>query len=83
MSAGSKYLARLYCGNFDPATSDVDFLVVFKPLDPAAHAQAYLGLLGDLQDLFLRDVDLMETEAVRNPFFLQSMAEHRAVLYAA
>lgn len=68
---------------FDPATSDVDFLVDFETLSPAAHAKAYFGLLSDLQDLFHRDVDLIEVGAIRNPFFLRSIADQRIVLYAA
>jgi predicted nucleotidyltransferase len=70
-------------GDFDPATSDVDFLVDFESLSPAAHAKAYFGLLGDLQDMFRRNVDLVEVEAIRNPFFLRSIAGQRVVLYAA
>jgi predicted nucleotidyltransferase len=70
-------------GDFDPATSDVDFRVDFESLSPAAYAKAYFGLLGDLQDMFRRNVDLIEVDAIRNPFFLRTIADQRVVLYAA
>jgi hypothetical protein len=41
------------------------------------------ALLADLQDMFRRDVDLIELSAIRNPYFLQSIAAHRIILYAA
>jgi predicted nucleotidyltransferase len=70
-------------GTFDPASSDLDFLVTFQPLQPAARADAYFGLLAALQDLFQREIDLVEAEAVTNPYFRRSIDESRTVLYAA
>ena len=70
-------------GQFDPASSDLDFLVEFLPLSPARHADAYFGLLEALQDLFGRDVDLVEVRAVHNPYVLDSINRSRTVIYAA
>ncbi|MSQ97383.1 MAG: hypothetical protein EXR98_22910 [Gemmataceae bacterium] len=70
-------------GTFDPAHSDLDFLVAFLPLEPGGHADAYFGLLFALRDLFRRDVDLVETPAVTNPYFLKAINLQRQVLYAA
>ncbi len=63
--------------------NDLDFLVEFKPLIPADRADAYFGLLADLQDLFRCEIDLVETEAVSNPYFKQAVDADRTVLYAA
>ncbi len=68
---------------FDAETSDLDFLVEFFPLQPGKHADAYFGLLEALQDLFQRPIDLVETRAIRNPYFLRSVNRNRTVLYAA
>ena len=68
---------------FDVAHSDVDFLVEFSPLRPADRANAYFGLLADLQDLFQRDIDLVESEAVTNPYFKRFVDAQRTVVYAA
>ncbi len=71
-------------GKFDPLQSDLDFLVVFEPLSPAAHADSYFGLLAALQDLFQREVDLVEAEAITNPYFKRALVSSvRQVLYAA
>jgi len=68
---------------FDPEKSDLDFLVEFLPLKPGEHADAYFGLLEELQDLFNRHVDLVETKAIRNPYFLESINKNRRQIYAA
>lgn len=61
--------------------SDLDFCVDFEPLDPAARADAYFGLWTDLQRITDRTVDLVEREAVRNPFVRASIEETEVVLY--
>lgn len=70
-------------GRFSAANSDLDFLVSFQQLSPIERADAYFGLLAALQDLFEREVDLVEAEAVTNPYFLTSVDASRMVLYAA
>ncbi len=68
---------------FQPRSSDLDFLVDFLPLSPSAHSQAYFGLRFALEDLFGRHVDLVETPAANNPYFLETIRSSRRVLYAA
>ncbi len=70
-------------GAFDPLRSDLDFLVDFQLMESGQHAKAYFGLLFALEDLFHRKIDLVETPAVSNPYFLKSINLHRTVLYAA
>jgi predicted nucleotidyltransferase len=70
-------------GDFNLEKSDIDFLVEFLPLEPGLHAKAYFGLWFALRDLFGRKVDLVETAAVRNPYFLKVIKDQRQVLYAA
>jgi len=70
-------------GEFDPATSDLDFLVEFEELDADAYADTYFGLLEELGALFQRKVDLVMPSAVKNPYFLQSIERSRTLLYAA
>lgn len=68
---------------FDPQKSDFDFLVSFLSLEPGEHADAYFGLLEALQSLFGREVDLVMTSAIRNPYFLEKVNQNRILLYAA
>ena len=68
---------------FDPATSDLDFLVEFLPLQPGERADAYFELLHALRELFQRNVDLVMAKAIRNRYFLESINHSRVLLYAA
>jgi predicted nucleotidyltransferase len=67
---------------FDPDTSDLGFLVEFHDLSPKEHAEAFFGLMEDLQKTFGRPVDLIELRAIHNPYFLQAVAQTRTLLYA-
>jgi len=69
--------------NFDPERSDLDFIVAFEPMPPADHADAYLDLALDLEALFARPVDLVETAPIKNPYFLKAIEESRVPVYAA
>ena len=70
-------------GEFRSRSSDLDFLVSFKPATPAEHADRYFALIEGLKDIFHRRIDLVELGAVRNPYFMQSAEAHRILLYEA
>lgn len=70
-------------GDFDPQSSDVDFLIEFQDMPPTAYADAYFGLLEALSDLLHRPVDLVTLSAVKNPYFLRGIEQSRTMLYAA
>ena len=70
-------------GEFDPAKSDLDFLVEFRPLSPSERADAYFGLLHGLEDLFRRKIDLVTTQAIQNRRFARAIDRQRTLLYAA
>lgn len=67
---------------FDPARSDVDFLVEFLP-DVEDTFGAYFGLKRALEGVLGRGVDLVSPRALRNPYFAESVHETEAELYAA
>lgn len=54
--------------DFDSGHSDLDFSVEFQSVTPQEHAEAYFGLLEDLERLFGRRIDLVEIGAVHNPY---------------
>lgn len=68
--------------DFDPGHSDLDFLVTFQELDQDQYADAYFGLLEDLQTLFQRPVDLVVTSAIQNPYFRQAVDSTKTLVYA-
>lgn len=68
-------------GDFDPDTSDLDFLVELQPMSPVEHARSFLGLLESLEQLFGRRIDLLELKPIENPYLRRSIEESRTVLY--
>ena len=68
-------------GDFDRATSDVDFLVEFDHRGWQGSSDDYFGLLFGLEDLLGRRVDLVERSAVRNPHFLAVAERDVELLY--
>jgi predicted nucleotidyltransferase len=69
-------------GRFDGRTSDYDFLVEFQPNTPHAF-DSYFGLKEALQAVLGREVDLVLSAAVRNPYFAAVAGAHSQELYAA
>ena len=69
--------------DYESESSDLDFLVEFEEIAPAAYADAYFGLQESLSDLYHRPVDLVVPTAIRNPYFLRSIERSRTLLYAA
>ena len=69
--------------DFDPESSDLDFLVEFEPIAPVAYAQAYFSLKEALEALFEREVDLVTYASLRNPYFQASLAASSERVYAA
>lgn len=69
-------------GDFDPADSDIDLFYEFDA-DPTHLADRFFGLMEDLEQLLGRKVDLVSSQDVRNPYFLQVANQHRETLYAA
>lgn len=70
-------------GDFDPETSDLDFLVLFQDLPAGEHARRYFGLLDALEELFGRRVDLVDPRPLRNPYLIADINRSRELLYAA
>ena len=70
-------------GSFDPARSDLDFMVEFNPAKGIKPFDQYFGLKEELEGLFGRAVDLVMEGASSNPYFLQSVNKSRRLLYAA
>jgi predicted nucleotidyltransferase len=68
-------------GRFDPARSDLDFLVTFDDTSMDKYADSYFGLRDGLAGLFGREVDLVTESAVRNPWFLRKAATQRIRLF--
>jgi predicted nucleotidyltransferase len=69
--------------DFDPDSSDLDFVVEFNGFTVQNAADRFLGLMIELEDLFGRKIDLVSYPAIRNPYFKQVVDQTRVNLYAA
>ncbi len=71
-------------GDFDPARSDLDFLVEFDRDAPGAMSFAtYFDLKDALEALFGRSVDLVEAGAIRNPYLRESISRSQESIFVA
>ena len=71
-------------GDFDPAKSDLDFLVEFDSRAPdALSLKTFFGFKDSLEALFGRSVDLVEPGAMRNPYLKASIERSRETVFAA
>jgi len=69
--------------DFDPASSDIDFLVEFEPEARISALEMYFGLKDELEGLFSRPVDLVMPAAIENPYVKADIDRAKQVVYAA
>ncbi len=69
--------------DFDPKSSDADFLVEFRLEGDRARLQQYLNFAEALRQALGRSVDLVESDAVRNPYLRAAINRSRELIYAS
>jgi predicted nucleotidyltransferase len=62
-------------------TSDVDLIVDFQSIDLMDYADNYFDLKFSLEAIFNRPVDLLEVNAINNPYFLKSLNSQKQLIY--
>ena len=70
-------------GDFDPHSSDIDFLVEFDESDDFSLFQTRRELTQGLESLFNRSVDLVIFANVENPYFRTSVESTREPIFEA
>lgn len=68
-------------GKFN-AESDVDLLVRFSEIEFGKYVDNYYDLKFSLEDLFKRKVDLLEEQALKNPYFVENVNQQKQLIYA-
>jgi predicted nucleotidyltransferase len=63
--------------------SDIDFLVEFSALPVEDYADNYFSLKEKLEALLNRKIDLLELQALKNPYLKKSIEATQELLYAA
>ncbi len=61
--------------------SDIDLLVDFKDVDLYDYADNYFALKDALENVFKRNVDLLEDKAIKNPYLRQSIDSSKQLVY--
>ena len=69
--------------DFEPASSDIDFLVDFESDPATARFADWLDLKLALESLLGRPVDLVESRALRNPYVRADIERHKQAVYGA
>ncbi|MFA5845232.1 MAG: nucleotidyltransferase domain-containing protein [Coriobacteriia bacterium] len=65
-----------------PGESDIDLLVEFSPMSPHDLADSYFDLLDELRSILGVEVDLVMSDAVKNPYIAADIERTKQVLYA-
>jgi predicted nucleotidyltransferase len=63
-------------------TSDIDLVVDIDSNDPFDYADSYFNLKFALQDLFKRQIDLLENKAIKNPIIRSNIERSKKLIYA-
>ena len=66
---------------FNPDSSDFDFLVELDPKIPESRAKRWTELADGLEQLLGRHVDLVNPRYISNPYFLQAVNSSRTPIY--
>jgi predicted nucleotidyltransferase len=61
--------------------SDIDLIVDFKDVDVYDYADNYFDLKFSLENIFKRNVDLLEDKAINNPYLRQSIDSTKQLIY--
>ncbi len=61
--------------------SDVDLLVKFKNIDLSNYFDNYIDFKEKLENLFGREVDLVEEQTLRNPILIRSINKSKELIY--
>lgn len=61
--------------------SDVDLIVDFKDVNLYDNADNYFNLKTSLENVFHREVDLLEDKAINNPYLRKSIDASKQLIY--
>ncbi len=61
--------------------SDIDLIVDIDEKDPKTYSDSYFNLKFQLEQLFQRKVDLLEQEALKNPFLREKIERTMVRIY--
>jgi predicted nucleotidyltransferase len=63
--------------------SDIDLIVDIDSHDPLEYSDFYFNLKFALEELLRREIDLLESRALKNPFLIDNINQSKSLLYAS
>jgi len=63
--------------------SDIDLIVDFQGVELYDYADNYFDFKESLENLFKREVDLLDDKAIRNPYLRQSIDSSKQLVYGS
>lgn len=69
--------------DFDPQSSDADFIVEFKPVHDLAPFDQFFDFANALQQVLGRHVDLLEAGTIHNHYLRSAIDQSREIVYAS
>jgi len=61
--------------------SDIDFIVDFQNMELYDYADNYFEFKAALENIFKRKIDLLENQAINNPYLRQSIDSQKQIVY--
>lgn len=61
--------------------SDVDLMVDFETNDPFEYTDNYFNLKFELERILDRQIDLLESKAIKNPFLKENIDKSKVLIY--
>lgn len=65
------------------ANSDIDLIVSFDAINLSEYADNYFDLKFSLENIFHRPVDLLEEQAIKNPYFITVVNQSKELVYGS
>ncbi len=62
-------------------SSDIDLVVEIEDENPISYTDRYYGLKDKLESLLKRPIDLLEENAIRNPFLRKEIDKTKVLIY--
>jgi len=61
--------------------SDIDLVVDIENSDPITYSENYFNLKSQLENIFARPIDLLESNSINNPFLKQKIDNTKVLVY--
>ncbi len=62
-------------------TSDIDFIIDIDNKDPLSYSEDYFQIKFQLEQILKRQVDLLESKAIKNPYLKENIDRTKVLVY--